>query len=100
MPLTWWPVISLNGSYPRVEASLTALDHPEQDGNKRKLPLGGSALRSDSLGKVTGRTEYAEDMQVPGLLHLKVVRSPYHHARLHGIAVARAACLPGVKRIL
>jgi len=64
------------------------------------MPLGGSALRSDSLGKVTGKTQYVEDMKVPDALHIKVVRSPYHHARLRGLDISRAAQIPGVKRII
>lgn len=63
-------------------------------------PLGGSALRTDSLGKVTGRALYAEDMRMPGLLHIKVLRSPYHHGRLRGLDVSRAAQMPGVRRII
>lgn len=64
------------------------------------MPLGGSALRSDSLGKVTGQTQYVEDMKVPDALHIRVVRSPYHHARLRSLDISRAAQMPGVKRII
>jgi len=64
------------------------------------MPLGGSALRSDSLGKVTGKTLYVEDMKMPGTLHIKILRSPYHHARLRTLDVSRAAQMPGVRRII
>ncbi|RPJ22502.1 MAG: hypothetical protein EHM33_23350, partial [Chloroflexi bacterium] len=64
------------------------------------MPLGGSAIRTDSLGKVTGETQYVEDMKMPGLLHIKVLRSPYHHARLRGLDISRAAQMTGVKRII
>jgi CO/xanthine dehydrogenase Mo-binding subunit len=63
-------------------------------------PLGGSALREDSLGKVTGNTLYVEDMKIPDMLHIKVLRSPYHHARLCSLDISRAAQMPGVKRII
>jgi CO/xanthine dehydrogenase Mo-binding subunit len=62
--------------------------------------LGGSAIRFDSLGKVTGKALYAEDIKLPGMLHIKVLRSPYHHARLRSLDISRAAQMPGVKRII
>src|SRR5512140_2903178 len=71
-----------------------------QNDNEQAMPLGGSALRTDSLGKVTGATQYVEDMRVPGTLHIRVVRSPYHHARLHSIDISHAAQMPGVRRII
>ncbi len=62
--------------------------------------VGGSTLRIDSLGKVTGRTRYVEDMRMPGLLHAKVLRSPHHHARLLTLDCQQASQLPGVVRII
>lgn len=61
--------------------------------------LGGSAERSDSVGKVTGETQYVEDMRPPGMLVMKTVRSPYHHARLSGLDAAPAEQTPGVRRV-
>ncbi len=63
-------------------------------------PVGGSMLRFDSLGKVTGRTRYAEDMEMPGLLHAVVLRSPHHHARLLSVDPTKAAELAGICRII
>lgn len=69
-------------------------DHPVP------LPLGGSALRADALEKVTGQARYVEDMAVPGILHVKVLRSPLHHGRLCSLDISRAAQMPGVRRVL
>lgn len=63
-------------------------------------PIGGSALREDSLEKVTGLARYAEDIDMDGMLHIKVARSPYHHAVLHALDVSKALLLPGVRRVL
>jgi CO/xanthine dehydrogenase Mo-binding subunit len=63
-------------------------------------PIGGSLVRTDSLNKVTGKTNYVEDFIIPGLLQAKVLRSPYHHARLNSLNVVRAAQMSGVRRIL
>jgi CO/xanthine dehydrogenase Mo-binding subunit len=62
--------------------------------------VGKSVARSDGLGFVTGRTLYAGDHAFPGLLHLKVVRSPVHHALLRGIDLSEAEQVPGFVRAL
>ncbi len=64
------------------------------------LPIGGSALRTDSLEKVTGQALYVEDMTMPGMLHASVLRSPNHHARLRSLDVTRAKGMPGVRQVL
>lgn len=62
--------------------------------------IGGSALRVDSVAKVTGAARYVEDMRVPGLLHAHVMRSPHHHARLLALETAAAGRVPGVVAVL
>ena len=42
--------------------------------------IGGSSIRINSVGKVSGTTQFAEDIQVPNLLHAAVFRSPLPHA--------------------
>ncbi len=64
------------------------------------LPLGGSALRPESFDKVLGKTRYVEDISMAGMLHLKVLRSPYPHARLRRLDVSGLAGVPGVHRVL
>jgi CO/xanthine dehydrogenase Mo-binding subunit len=71
--------------------------------NERKDDLheiGQPRLRSDALGHVTGTTTYFADHILPRLLHLKMVRSPHHHARIRGIDLSDAEKHPGVVRIL
>jgi CO/xanthine dehydrogenase Mo-binding subunit len=62
--------------------------------------IGGSELRTDSLGKVTGATQYVEDMELPGMLYGRVLRSPHHHARLVEIDTDPAREVPGVVAVL
>ena len=45
---------------------------------------------------VTGRARYTLDITMPGLLHLKVLRSPHAHARIIRIGRAKALAVPGV----
>ena len=62
--------------------------------------VGQSVDRSDGIGHVTGRTRYFADRSFPGMLHLKMVRSPLHHARITGIDLADAERVPGFVRAL
>jgi 4-hydroxybenzoyl-CoA reductase subunit alpha len=50
--------------------------------------------------KVTGRAEYTDDIQRPGQLVGRLLRSPWPHARLVSIDVQRARELPGVFAVL
>lgn len=65
-----------------------------------RRPIGGSDVRADAVAKVTGQTRYVEDIEMPGLLHAAVVRSPHHHARLLALEAKEAAAMPGVLRIV
>src|SRR3990172_9176107 len=65
-----------------------------------RLLFGGSTRRIDSLGKVTGKTRYVEDMVMPGMLHACALRSPHHFARVLSIDITEAEGSPGVVRII
>ena len=62
--------------------------------------VGRSVPRSDGIGHVTGRTLFTTDHSFPGMLHLKVVRSPAHHARIRGVDLSGAERVPGFVRAL
>lgn len=62
--------------------------------------VGVTRQRFDAQGHVTGRTVFYDDRNVAGLLHLRPVRSPHHHARIRSINTSEAERVPGVKRIL
>jgi carbon-monoxide dehydrogenase large subunit len=62
--------------------------------------IGDSHPRLGGEPLVTGRGRFVEDVQVPGLLHAAVVRSPHAHARLVSIDAKRALDLPGVRAVL
>ena len=69
------------------------------------IPAPGDAVGS-SLGApagpqvVTGAARYTFDLDVPGMLHLKVLRSPHAHARILSIDDAAALAVPGVEAVL
>jgi CO/xanthine dehydrogenase Mo-binding subunit len=68
---------------------------------KGKLNVVGQSIsRRDGEGHVTGRTQYTDDLHFPNMLHLKIVRSPLHHALIHGIDFSEAEKVPGFVRAL
>ena len=62
--------------------------------------IGTPVQRSDALGHVTGRTEFFEDVNPTGMLHLKMHRSERHHALLERVDTSAALEVPGVVRVL
>lgn len=56
--------------------------------------------RPDAVDKVTGRARYAADINLPGQLIGKVLRSPHAHANLVSIDTSEALKLPGVKAVV
>lgn len=61
--------------------------------------VGKEVPRLEGPEKVTGQTIYAADMQLPGMLHAKVLRSPYAHARIKRIDTSKAKAHPGVHAV-
>ncbi|BCY07846.1 molybdopterin-dependent oxidoreductase [Actinoplanes sp. L3-i22] len=67
----------------------------------RSGPAVGSALGAPAGPQVvTGTARYTFDLDVPGVLHLKVLRSPHAHARIVAVDTAAAMLVPGVELIL
>jgi CO/xanthine dehydrogenase Mo-binding subunit len=62
--------------------------------------IGTPVQRSDARGHVTGRTEFFEDVNPTGMLHLKMRRSQHHHALLKRVDASAALEVPGVVRVL
>jgi len=62
--------------------------------------IGKTFRRLDYATKVTGRAQYLADMSVPGMLHGKILRSPYPHARITRIDGSKALKVPGVMAVL
>ena len=60
----------------------------------------GRGARVDGELKVSGQMLYADDLALPGLLYVAVVRSPYAHARIISINTEEARKIPGVHRVL
>ena len=62
--------------------------------------VGQSVLRPDAAEKVRGGKNFPVNISLPGMLHGKLLRSPYAHARIVRIDTSEAEALPGVKAVL
>ncbi|MEE8336579.1 MAG: xanthine dehydrogenase family protein molybdopterin-binding subunit [Dehalococcoidia bacterium] len=62
--------------------------------------VGKRETRIEGASKVTGGTIYAADVQVPHMLHCKLVLSPHAHARIVSIDTAQALAVDGVELVV
>ena len=68
---------------------------------KTKFPLVGQSVPDpDALEKATGILRFSDDILMPGMLHGRVLRSPYANARIRGLDFQKAKKLPGVRAVL
>src|SRR5438128_5367150 len=58
--------------------------------------IGHSVRRKEDARFIRGKGTYIDDIHLPGMLHVVILRSPFAHARLTGIDTSRAAAAPGV----
>jgi carbon-monoxide dehydrogenase large subunit len=73
---------------------MTALDEVRIGG------LGASRQRVEDARFVRGRGNYTDDIVLPGMLHMEILRSPLAHARITSIDTSRAWEIPGVRLVL
>ncbi|MFE4601287.1 molybdopterin-dependent oxidoreductase [Kitasatospora indigofera] len=84
--------------YRAIEDAIRGVKHAEE-------PCAGQAV-GRSLGApagpqvVTGTARYTFDVEVEGLLHMKLLRSPHPHARIRSIDTTAALRVPGVHAVL
>jgi xanthine dehydrogenase molybdenum-binding subunit len=67
---------------------------------RRSSLIGGDLGRHRGWERVSGATRYAEDIKMPGMHYLHVVRSPHFHAWLIHLDPTPALAVPGVVRVL
>jgi len=62
--------------------------------------VGTRPLRPDGIDKVTGRARYGADMDMPGQLVGRILRSPHAHATIRKIDASKAEAMPGVHAVV
>ena len=62
--------------------------------------IGASIRREEDPLLITGKGCYVDDIDLPDMLYLAVVRSPYAHAKIVSIDVSKAKDMPGVETVI
>src|SRR5437867_7164175 len=58
--------------------------------------VGHSVKRKEDDRFIRGKGTYVDDVKLPGMLHMAILRSPFAHARIRSIDTSKAGALPGV----
>jgi carbon-monoxide dehydrogenase large subunit len=74
---------------------MTAVGQEQQGGW-----LGRSVRRKEDDRFIAGRGNYIEDIKLPNMLHMAILRSPFAHATINSIDASRATELPGVVAVV
>ena len=77
----------------------TTIDQASPQSNSYRV-LGTRPIRHDGLDKVTGAAKYGADIELSGMLHGMILRSPHAHANIRSIDTSKAAALPGVRAVI
>lgn len=70
------------------------------EGQKEFSIVGKRTARIDAYERVTGQAQYTGDIQLPGMLYARVLRSSLPHAKIINIDTSKAEKLPGVKAVI
>src|SRR5512143_969269 len=62
--------------------------------------MGHSMKRKEDPRFIRGRGNYVDDVVLPGMLHMDIVRSPFAHAKIKSINTERALKIPGVLAVI
>ncbi|MFE7334493.1 molybdopterin-dependent oxidoreductase [Streptomyces griseus] len=84
--------------YRAIEDAVRSVRHTEDPGAGQAVGRNPGAPAGPLV--VTGTARYTFDVDVPGLLHMKLLRSPHPHARIVSIDTAAALRVPGVHLVL
>ena len=79
------------------------MNAPVLSAEARELALAGmgaSRLRKEDARFIQGKGNYVDDIKMPGMLHMDIVRSPIAHGRIVKINKEAALAIPGVHAVL
>ena len=68
--------------------------------DRPKAEIGSARKRKEDQRLITGRTKWTDNIQLTGMQHLAMVRSPFAHATITGVDAAAAKQAPGVLAVL
>jgi aerobic carbon-monoxide dehydrogenase large subunit len=62
--------------------------------------MGHSVKRKEDARFIRGKGNYVDDVRLPGMIWLDIVRSPYAHAKITKIDTSKALAIPGVLAVI
>jgi len=62
--------------------------------------MGHAVKRKEDPRFIRGQGTYVDDIELPGMLYLDIVRSPYAHATIKNIDASKALAIPGVLDVI
>ena len=75
-------------------------DRTENSSDAPSPEIGRARHRKEDQRLVTGRTKWTDNIVLPGMLHLAMVRSPYAHARITNVSTDEAKAAPNVVTVI
>ena len=82
-----------------IERQVAVDEPPPLPVNSQLAVIGKPVPRINGRAKVTGAARFTVDVKLPGMLHARLLRSPYPHARIRSIDTADAERHPGVRAV-
>ncbi|PWW22360.1 xanthine dehydrogenase molybdenum binding subunit apoprotein [Geodermatophilus normandii] len=79
---------------------MTVTEEPAAETTAPEREVGRARRRKEDARLITGRTTWTDNMVLPGMLHLAVVRSPVAHGKITNVDVSAALEAPGVVAVL
>ena len=73
---------------------------PQPRTSKEVSGMGHSMKRKEDPRFIRGRGNYVDDVKLPGMLYMDIVRSPFAHARIKSINTEKALKIPGVLAVI
>jgi xanthine dehydrogenase YagR molybdenum-binding subunit len=85
---------------PEVKTAAQPAKHEKYPWPDKPILIGTRVPRLDGSVKATGRAKYSFDINRPGMLHGRILRSPHPRARIVSLDLSPAEKAPGVKAVL
>ena len=92
--------VGFNGEFQTKDITVAPGDPAPWDPSTRFTILGQRIPRLDARPKASGEARYSMDVRLPGMLHGRILRSPYAAATVKSIDLVPARTMPGVKAAL
>ena len=85
---------------PGVSAMVETTDDPRITTPEKICGMGHRMKRKEDPRFIQGKGNYVDDVKLPRMVHMDIVRSPYAHAKILKIDASEALKMPGVLAVI